>query len=49
MQDMAGLQSYWTQGSLYWSTIVSDDEGVADRRYGNVITYTIVAVYPPAA
>ena len=47
MQDMAGLQAAWTQGSLYWSTIVSDDEGVADRRYGNVLTYTLIAVYPP--
>lgn len=48
MQDMAGLQSAWTQGTLYFSTVVSDDEGVADRRWGNVITYTLIGVYPPA-
>lgn len=49
MQDTAGLASSWTVGSYYASWIVSDDEGVADRRYGNVLTYNIVAVYPPAA
>lgn len=48
MQDFAGLQSSWTQGTLYFSQIISDDEGVADRRYGNVIQYEFVAVYPPA-
>lgn len=49
MQDVAGLQGAWTEGQLYAAWIVSDDEGVADRRYGNVLTYTLVAVYPPAA
>jgi hypothetical protein len=49
LQDVAGLQSAWTEGQLYAAWIVSDDEGVADRRYGNVLTYTLVAVYPPSA
>lgn len=49
MQDVAGLASSWTVGDYYASWIVSDDEGVADRRYGNVLTYNIVAAYPPAA
>jgi hypothetical protein len=49
MQDTGGIASSWTVGSYYASWIVSDDEGVADRRYGNVLTYNIVAVYPPAA
>jgi hypothetical protein len=49
MQDVAGLASSWTVGTFYASWIVSDDEGVADRRYGNVLTYNIVAAYPPAA
>jgi hypothetical protein len=49
MQDVAGLKSIWTQGELYSSWMNSDDEGVADRRYGNVLSYTLVAVYPPLA
>lgn len=49
MQDDAGLIAAWTQGNLYASWVVSDDEGVADRRYGNIIEYTLVAVYPPSA
>jgi len=49
MEDFANLQANWTQGTLYFSQIVSDDEGVADRRYGNVIQYSLVAVYPPAS
>lgn len=49
MQDDAGLTAAWTQGTLYASWVVSDDEGVADRRYGNIIEYTLVAVYPPSA
>jgi len=49
MQDVAGLKSIWTQGELYASWMNSDDEGVADRRYGNVLSYTLVAVYPPLA
>ena len=49
MMDVAGLQGSWTQGKLYMSKFESDDEGVADRRYGNIMQYTLVAVYPPAA
>lgn len=49
MQDVDGIASSWTVGEFYASWIVSDDEGVADRRYGNVLTYNIVAVYPPAS
>jgi hypothetical protein len=48
MQDIPGLQAAWTEGQLYAGWITSDDEGVADRRYGNVIQYTLFAVYPPA-
>jgi hypothetical protein len=47
MQDVAGLTAAWTQGSLYAAWVVSDDEGVADRRYGNIIEYTLIAAYPP--
>lgn len=48
MQDEAGLKAAWVQGKLYRAWLKSDEEGVADRRYGNVMTYTAVAVYPPA-
>ena len=48
LQNVAGLQDAWTQGTLYSLWMDSDDEGVADRRYGNVLAYTLVAVYPPA-
>ena len=48
MQDVAGLQASWTQGGLYAVWLTSDEEGVSDRRYGNVINYTAVAVYPSA-
>lgn len=48
MQDVDGLKAAWTQGKLYQAWLRSDEEGVSDRRYGNAITYTAVAVYPPA-
>jgi len=48
MQDLDSLTAAWTQGILYSAWIVSDDEGVSDRRYGNALTYTMATVYPPA-
>jgi hypothetical protein len=48
MQDVSSLAAAWTQGTLYAAWVVSDDEGVADRRFGNVLTYTMATVYPPA-
>ena len=48
MQDVEGLSAAWTTGSLYAAWIVSDDEGVSDRRFGNVLSYSVFAVYPPA-
>jgi hypothetical protein len=48
MLDVEALQSAWTEGTLYAAWIESDDEGVSGRRYGNLITYTVVSVYPPA-
>ena len=48
MQDLDGLKASWTQGSLYGCWQVSDDEGVSDRRFGNVLSFTMVSVYPPA-
>jgi hypothetical protein len=48
MQDLEGLKAAWAQGTLYAGWVVSDEEGVADRRWGNLITYTLFTVYPPA-
>jgi len=48
MKNAEGVKSAWTQGTLYAVWNNSDDEGVADRRYGNVLEYIVVAVYPPA-
>jgi hypothetical protein len=49
MEDVAALKSAWTQGVLFAAWVVSEDEGVADRRWGNLITYNLVCVYPPAS
>lgn len=46
MQDLAGLKAAWTQGKLYHAWFKSDEEGVSDRRYGNVLTYSAAAVFP---
>jgi len=46
MQDVEGLKGVWTQGALYHAWLRSDEEAVADRRYGNAMTYELVAVYP---
>lgn len=48
MQDVAGLKAAWTQGALYHSWLKSDEEAVADRRYGNELNYEMAVVYPPA-
>lgn len=48
-EDVAALKTYWTQGTLYAAWVVSEDEGVSDRRWGNLMTYNLVAVYPPAS
>lgn len=47
MEDLPALKSAWVQGTLYASWVISEDEGVSDRRWGNLITYNLVAVYPP--
>lgn len=48
MQDIDGLKSSWTEGELYHGFLQSDEEGVDGRRFGNVLTYQLTAVYPPA-
>ena len=48
MQDLPGLKAAWTQGQLYHAWLLSDEEAVADRRYGNELTYELATVFPPA-
>jgi hypothetical protein len=48
MQDLPGLKASWTQGALYHCWLTSDEEAVADRRYGNALTYEMAVVYPAA-
>ena len=47
--DGEALKSLWgvNEGKLYACWIESDDEGMKGRNYGNLITYTAVAVLPP--
>lgn len=50
MADLTALKALWNpgDGQLYACWIESDEEGMQSRNYGNKITYTIVAVLPPA-
>jgi len=52
MSDVAALQNLWnyngSEGKLYACWIEADEEGMKSRNYGNMITYTAVAVIPPA-
>lgn len=48
MQDESGLMNSWSEGQLYHAYLQSDEEGVDGRRFGNVLTYQLTAVYPPA-
>ena len=52
LSDDAALKTLWntsgTNGQLYDIWAESDSEGMAQRRYGNVLTFTLMAVMPPA-
>ena len=51
MRDVAALQAAWnpvSDGQLYDLWITHDEEGMSQRRYGNVIEYTVWGVMPPA-
>ena len=51
MRDVSALQALWnptTDGQLYDLWIVNDEEGMSQRRYGNVIEYMVWGVLPPA-
>jgi len=51
MRDVLALQALWnptTDGQLYDLWIANDEEGMSQRRYGNVIEYTVWGVMPTA-
>ena len=51
MRDVPALQALWnpsTDGQLYDLWIENDEEGMSQRRYGNVLEYTVWGVMPPA-
>lgn len=49
LTDNAGLHQFWGSeyGQLYDIWIDSDEEGMSQRRYGNVISFTLMCVLPP--
>jgi len=51
MRDVTALQALWnpsTDGQLYDLWIENDEEGMSQRRYGNVLEYTVWGVMPPS-
>jgi hypothetical protein len=51
MRDVMALQALWSptaDGQLYDLWITNDEEGMSQRRYGNVIEYTVWGVMPTA-
>jgi len=51
MRDVMALQALWnptTDGQLYDLWITNDEEGMSQRRYGNIIEYTVWGVMPTA-
>jgi hypothetical protein len=51
MRDVPALQVLWnpsTDGQLYDLWIENDEEGMSQRRYGNVLEYTVWGVMPPS-
>lgn len=49
LTDISAVQTAWgtSDGACYAIWIESDDEGMAQRRYGNVINFTLFAVLEP--
>lgn len=50
LSDVDAVKAAWAAGTgqLYTIYIQSDEEGMSQRRYGNVIEYTVWGVLPPA-
>jgi hypothetical protein len=51
MSDKAALKALWTlntDGILYDLWIAQDEEGMHQRKYGNLLEYTVFMMLPPA-
>ncbi len=52
LADDASLKTAWgssaTYGTLYDIWCETDNEGMSQRRYGNVLTYTLMVCLPPS-
>jgi hypothetical protein len=46
LSDVDTIKAGWQNGQLYMLYIQSDEEGMSQRRYGNVLEYTIWGVLP---
>lgn len=51
MSDIDALQALWTlstDGILYDLWVTQDEEGMHQRKYGNLLEYTVFVMLPPA-
>jgi hypothetical protein len=51
MSDTSALKALWTlstDGILYDLWVTQDEEGMHQRKYGNLIEYTVFVMLPPA-
>lgn len=50
LRDLPALQALWEpeEGLLYNIYVTADDEDMKQRRYGNLIEYTVWGMLPPA-
>ena len=51
MADTAALKALWTLGTdgiLYDLWVTQDEEGMHQRKYGNLLEYTVFVMLPPA-
>lgn len=50
LRDLTALKALWTpqEGLLYNLYVTADDEDMKQRRYGNLIEFTVWGMLPPA-
>ena len=50
LRDLPALQALWdpSEGLLYNMWVTADDEDMKQRRYGNLLEYTVWGMLPPA-
>jgi hypothetical protein len=50
MADTSALKALWTLGTdglLYDLWVTQDEEGMHQRKYGNLLEYTVFVMLPP--